>query len=134
MLGLQATVFHTAIAINKKCLDWNHIILGLPLVISNQSRLENKITHMNIGSANLPPPIPNHPTFINYFRHGELTLIHNYTDSANSVSPIKLDQQSLQTKLHESFNSPRPIQFSNKQSQFQHNLKFNSAPQYSTTR
>lgn len=49
-----------------------HTILGLLLVIGQNSRLKNKISHVDIRSPNLPAPIPHHPSFMNHLRSPHL--------------------------------------------------------------
>nr|GMC52122.1 hypothetical protein Iba_chr01cCG12660 [Ipomoea batatas]GMC54090.1 hypothetical protein Iba_chr01dCG12860 [Ipomoea batatas] len=38
-MSLQASVLNSTIAIYEKCLDWDHIVLRFPLVVSEQSSL-----------------------------------------------------------------------------------------------
>lgn len=65
-----------------------HTVLGLLLVIGQQSRLKNKISHVNKWSPYLPTPIPHHPSFIHHLRTWHLQIFYNFLKIQSTTWPL----------------------------------------------
>lgn len=73
----------------KKIHGWKtiyHIALGLPLVVSQDTGLENEIAHMNEGSSDLSPATADHPAFINHLGHSPFQFRENSSSEALCVN------------------------------------------------
>ena len=86
---------------SEKNLRQYHIMLRLSLIVSKQTRLQHEIPHMDVGSADLPPSAPHHPSLVHHLRCHHLLIS---TNSTITLSPSHTTHQNQFNFKHLSQN------------------------------